>query len=153
MKLKLSCHDYQNHVQRKGGEAYSLMNTVPTVKFGDWQCNAFGMFFCKISIIHIYQPLLSLKVNFKRSLTGLNSEFPFSKTSCLTKAKEPSMPDYLPKAEGRTTGFIHLPRVLVVWEMQSVSSRIWTRVAEFISFDDNHYTTGTSNLMPFIYFH
>ena len=29
--------------------------------------------------------------------------------------------------------------------MQSVSSRIWTRVAESISYDDNHYTTGTSN--------
>ena len=32
--------------------------------------------------------------------------------------------------------------------MQSVSSRIWTRVAMFISYDDNHYTTGTS-LKPF----
>ena len=28
--------------------------------------------------------------------------------------------------------------------MQSVSSRIWTRVAVFISYDDNNYTTGTS---------
>ena len=28
--------------------------------------------------------------------------------------------------------------------MQLVSSRIWTRVAVFISYDDNHYTTGTS---------
>ena len=26
--------------------------------------------------------------------------------------------------------------------MQSVSSRIWTRVAESISYDDNHYTPG-----------
>ena len=26
--------------------------------------------------------------------------------------------------------------------MQSVSSRIWTRVAVSISYDDNHYTTG-----------
>ena len=30
--------------------------------------------------------------------------------------------------------------------MQSVSSRIWTRVAVSISYDDNHYTTGTSTL-------
>ena len=29
--------------------------------------------------------------------------------------------------------------------MQSVSSRIWTRVAVSISYDDNDYTTGTSN--------
>ena len=28
-------------------------------------------------------------------------------------------------------------------EMQSVSSRIWTRVAVSISYDDNHDTTGT----------
>ena len=28
--------------------------------------------------------------------------------------------------------------------MQSVSSRIWTRVAISISYDDGHYTTGTS---------
>ena len=27
--------------------------------------------------------------------------------------------------------------------MQSVKSRIWTRVAVFISYDDNNYTTGT----------
>ena len=30
--------------------------------------------------------------------------------------------------------------------MQLVSSRIWTRVAVSISYDDNHYTTGTSTL-------
>ena len=30
--------------------------------------------------------------------------------------------------------------------MQSVRSRIWTRVAVSISCDDNHYTTGTSNV-------
>ena len=28
--------------------------------------------------------------------------------------------------------------------MQSVSSRIWTRVAVYISYDDNHYTMGTT---------
>ena len=34
--------------------------------------------------------------------------------------------------------------VLVLCEMQSVSSRIWTRVTVSISYDDNNYTTGTS---------
>ena len=29
--------------------------------------------------------------------------------------------------------------------MQSVSFRIWTRVA--VSYDDNHYTTGTSTIL------
>ena len=28
--------------------------------------------------------------------------------------------------------------------MQSASSRIWTRVAGSISYDDNYYTTGSS---------
>ena len=31
--------------------------------------------------------------------------------------------------------------------MQSVSSRIWTRVAMSISYDDNHYTTGNSTFL------
>ena len=30
--------------------------------------------------------------------------------------------------------------------MQSISSRIWTRVAVSISYDDNDYTTGTSEV-------
>ena len=81
---------------------------------------------------------------FKQSLTGFNSEFSFSWTSCLTKAEEPSLSYYLPIAGGRIIGFIPFPRVLVLCEMQSVPSRIWTRVAVFISYDDNHYTTGTS---------
>ena len=61
---------------------------------------------------------------FKQSLTGLNSEFSFSKTSCLTKPEEPSLPYYLPIAGGRLIGFIPFPRVLVLCEMQSVMSRI-----------------------------
>ena len=81
---------------------------------------------------------------FKQSLTGLNSEFSFSLTSCLTKAEEPSLSYYLPIAGGRIIGFIPFPRVLVLCEMQSVLSRIWTLVAVSISYDDNHYTTGTS---------
>ena len=81
---------------------------------------------------------------FKRSLTSLNSEFSFSKISCLIKAEEPSLPYYLPIAGERIIGFIPLPRVLVLCEMQSVSSRIRTRVAVSISYNDNHYTTGIS---------
>ena len=61
---------------------------------------------------------------FKRSLTDLNSEFSFSLTSCLNKAEEPSLPYYLPIAGGRIIGFIPFPRVLVLCEMQSASSRI-----------------------------
>ena len=94
---------------------------------------------------HIYPtPPIWHKVNFKRSLTGLNSEFSFSYTSCLTKAEESSLPYYLPIVGGGIIRFIPFPRVLVLREMQSVSSRIWTRVTVSISYDDNHYTTGTS---------
>ena len=74
---------------------------------------------------------------FKRSLTGLNSEFSFSYTSCFTKAKEPSLSYYLPITGGRIIGFIPFLRVLVLCEMQSFSSRIWTRVAVSISYDHN----------------
>ena len=61
----------------------------------------------------------------------------------ITKAEEPSLPYYLPITGERIIGFIPFPRVLVLCEMQSVSFRIWTRVAVSISYDDNHYTTGT----------
>ena len=61
---------------------------------------------------------------FKRSLTGLNSEFSFSLTSCLAKAEEPSLSYYLLIAGGRIIGFIPFPRVLVLCEMQSASSRV-----------------------------
>ena len=81
---------------------------------------------------------------FKRSFTGFNSEFSFSKTSCLNKAEELSLSYYLPIAGRRIIGFIPFLRVLVLCEMQSVSSRIWTRVAVSISYDDNHYSTDTA---------
>ena len=54
---------------------------------------------------------------FKWGSTGLNSEFSFCYSSCLTKAEEPSLPYHLPIAGGRITGFIPSPRVLVVCEI------------------------------------
>ena len=94
-------------------------------------------------LIYPYLPTPALEQDmiqghfFKRSLTGLNSEFSFSKTSYLTKAEEPSL-SYLPIAGGR---IILFPRVLVLCEMQLAWSRIWTRIAVSISYDDNHYTS------------
>ena len=88
--------------------------------------------------------------SFKRSLTGLNLEFSFFHTSCLTKAEEPSLSYYLRIAGGRIIGFIPFPRVLVLCEMQSVSSRIWTHVAVSISYDDNHCIMGASFINPLV---
>ena len=51
---------------------------------------------------------------FKGSLTGLNSEFSFSETSCLNKAEETGRPYYLPMAGMGIIGFISFPRVLVL---------------------------------------
>ena len=36
--------------------------------------------------------------------------------------------------------------------MQLVSSRIWTRVAVSISYDDNHYTTASSDKAKYYIF-
>ena len=57
-------------------------------------------------------------------------------------------PTILPVAGGRIIGFIPFPRILVQCEMRSISSRIWTRVTVSISYDDNHYTTGTKLILP-----
>ena len=55
--------------------------------------------------------------------------FFFSETGCHTKAKEPSLPYYLPIAEGRRG------------ENANSLSRVWTLLGEFISLDSNFYYT------------
>ena len=74
------------------------------------------------------------------SVTGIEEKKLIkNKKVSIIKAEEPSLPYYLPIAGGRIIGFIPFP-----CEMQSVSARIWTRIAVSISYDDNHYTTRTS---------
>ena len=58
------------------------------------------------------------------SLTALNLEFPFSKTSCYTKVKEPNLPYYLTKAGGRIVGC----KILSQYKMQTAEPKIWTQV-------------------------
>ena len=36
-------------------------------------------------------------------------------------------------------GFMPFPRALVQSKMKTASSRIWTQIANFISYDNNHY--------------
>ena len=50
----------------------------------------------------------------------------------------------MPIARGRIIEFIPFPRALVLCEIQSASSGIWTCVVMSISYDDNHYTISTS---------
>ena len=63
----------------------------------------------------------------------------------LTIVKGPSLPYYLPVARRRIIGFISFLRVLALSEIQTVSYRIWIRVAVFISYDGNHYITNDSS--------
>ena len=75
----------------------------------------------KYIYIYIYQPLrknrMQPKVNFKRSLIGLNYEFSFSLTCGHRKVKDPSLPYYLPITEVGMIGFIPFPSVSTFCEM------------------------------------
>ena len=62
-------------------------------------------------------------------------------------AKEHSLPYYLPIAGGRIIEFIPFSSVLVLCEIQPISSRIWTHVTVPISYNDTHYTTCTPLLI------
>ena len=53
--------------------------------------------------------------------------------------------------EERLIGFILIPRVLNLCEMQSALSRVWTCVDVSISYDNNHYPIGTSIIYIYIY--
>ena len=105
--------------------------------------------------IYIYQPHIYIYIFtnpgydtrsiFERSLTGLNSEFSFSLTSCLTKAEEPGLRYYFTHS-WRENNWIHtFPK--------DMSGIIWnqSRVAVSISYDDKHYTTGTWYIYIYIY--
>ena len=94
-----------------------------------------------------------IRLNLCGILTGLNPEFSFSKASCHTKAKEPSLPLNLPIAGGRIIGFIPFPRLLVLCEMQTDSPWIWTRHDVSISRQMNrsHETNRDISFILFIF--
>ena len=84
---------------------------------------------------------------FKWSKTSLISEFFFSYTGSLIKAKKPSLPYHLCIGRGRTVGFMLSTRALVQCEIQTASSRIWIRVTNSISNNDNYYNKHVSKSM------
>ena len=80
------------------------------------------MMMMMMMMIYLFtNPSARPRCNTRSILTGLNSEFSFSQTGCLTKAKEPSLPYYLPIVVERRIGFMPFLRVsiLVVSEMLS----------------------------------
>ena len=79
-----------------------------------------------------------------KGVTGVNLEFSFSLTCCLTKAKEPILSCFLPIAGRRIIKLIPFRKVFVLCEMQSTWSRNWTHVDGSISDAGDHYTTGTA---------
>ena len=93
---------------------------------------------------HIYQPLQPGRIWHKEFNRFEFRVFPSTRLVTLPGLKKLVCPTILPIAGGRIIGFIPLPRVLVLCEMHSISSRIWTRVLVSISNDDNHYATGTT---------
>ena len=114
-------------------------NSCGTIKPIAWRINRL------IALPYLPTPPLGLDMTQGQFLSGVWQVWTqFFLLLDLTKAEEPSLPYYLPIAGGRIIGFMPFPRVLALCEMQSVSSRIWTRVAVSIPYDDNHYTTGTS---------
>ena len=78
-------------------------------------------------------------------------QFSFSYTGCYIKDEEPSLPYDLPIVAGRIIGFIPFPIVLGLCAKQTVSFRIWTRVAVFISHDGHHYNMNAPILYIYIY--
>ena len=76
---------------------------------------------------------------FKRASTGLNSKLLFLYTSCPTKVKDPTSPENLSIAGVRIPVCISL--LLVLCEIQTALSSIWTRFVMFMSYHDNRFTT------------
>ena len=74
---------------------------------------------------------------FLSRIKWLELDFSISLTGCLTKAKEPRLSYYLSIDERSGEGFMPFPKVLVRSVTEIASSRIWTRAANFISYDDN----------------
>ena len=78
------------------------------------------------------------KVTFKRSLRGLNSEFSFSQIGYDTKVKKAQFVLLF-----ISTGERKVMHPIVLSEIQTTSSKIWTQRAVTISYDDDNYTTNT----------
>ena len=89
---------------------------------------------------------------FKQRTANLNSGFSFSWIDWQTKAKEYSLHYYLPIDVGRIDRFLSFSRTLVWLEMQTSSSKIWTRVTNSISKKITRHYDDTSYFRVLIYY-
>ena len=78
---------------------------------------------------------------FKQNLEVLNWKFSFSLIGCHIKLNVHSTQQFTHRW-GWIIVFIQFSSVLARYEMQTTSSRIWTRTAVSISSDDNYATTS-----------
>ena len=125
---------------------YSLISSpqvgCDTRSFFKWSSTCFSLDLsfntgCHRKVYHIYPiPPLGQDMTqgqcFKRSLTGLNSEFFLLLDVASPRLKNLVCPTILPIAGGRIIGFIPFPRVLVLCEMQSVQDLNSCRRVQFL---------------------
>ena len=72
---------------------------------------------------------------------SLKSEFSLSSPVAVSSLK-----NLLFNNSWRENNWMHtFPKGISTHEMQTVSSRIWTRLAVWISYDDNQYTTSATH--------
>ena len=92
---------------------------------------------------HIYQPHRTCRIWHKVNFWAEFNRFQFRVFLLLGRRTQSVL---LFAHSWRENSWIHtFPKGIS--EMQSVWSRIWTRIVVSISYDDNHYTTGTSTCM------
>ena len=89
-------------------------------------------------VLYLANPSTRTECDFSilRTLSGLNSEFFFSRNGCHINVKGPNLPHNLHIDKERKITFIPVPKILALYEMQTASSSIWTQVAVSISNDD-----------------
>ena len=75
--------------------------------------------------------------------------FAFSLTDCLINNKEPSLPYYLLIAGEREQ--LSFPRALAQNETQIALTRVWTQVANFISYNDKCSSSSNIKISQFKY--
>ena len=75
---------------------------------------------------------------FKQSFIGLNLEFPVFLIGYHTKVNAQSALHFTTNWRG-IIGFLLFPWILALWEMQTASSRIWTRFVVSIFNKGKHY--------------